>query len=123
VGLTLAREAGVSRVEVDALTCLGMLDGDRGRLDQARALAVETGYRYGETVALIGLAGIATDPTVACAQAERAVALAHEGGFALLEARARRTAESKSSRDRPDGDGHPSPPASAAIRKVKHGPG
>jgi tetratricopeptide (TPR) repeat protein len=88
-GLELAREAGVSRVEVDALTCLGILDQDRGRLTLARTLAVQTSYRYGETVALIGLAEIATDPGQARTEATRAADLARGSGFALLEARAR----------------------------------
>ena len=86
-GLALAREAVVPRVEVDALNSLGWIHRDRGHFEQAGRLAHDTGYRFGETVALTGTAATALDPEAG----ERALALARDAGFRALEGRAHAT--------------------------------
>ncbi|MBP2336207.1 DNA-binding SARP family transcriptional activator [Saccharothrix coeruleofusca] len=90
--LELAREAGYRRGEVDVLVVLGLahqaLGGHAeaiGHLREALATARAASYRFGEVKAMIGLAAARRD----LPDAERALAVAVETGYRLLEARAR----------------------------------
>lgn len=93
--LTLARSTGSARHLADALNTAGTCARVQGRWtdavarhEEASTVAGDSGGRFPEIVSLTGLALAHRDPDRAVAYATRAVVLARQAGFRLLEGRA-----------------------------------